>query len=44
MNLFLAILFNRDQNGDDVIDDDDRVVLGSYFPKFYVQCQRGLEL
>jgi hypothetical protein len=23
----------RDQNGDDVIDDNDRVVLGSYFPE-----------
>ena len=22
----------KDQNGDDVIDDDDRVILGSYFP------------
>lgn len=24
----------KDQNGDSKIDDDDRVVLGSYFPKF----------
>lgn len=32
----------RDQNGDDVIDDDDRVVLGSYFPKFMYGANVGL--
>lgn len=32
----------KDQNDDQVIDDDDRVVLGSYFPKFMYGINLGL--
>lgn len=32
----------KDQNGDDMIDDDDRVVLGSYFPNFMYGANLGI--
>ncbi|MFO7999863.1 MAG: SusC/RagA family TonB-linked outer membrane protein, partial [Marinilabilia sp.] len=32
----------KDQNGDDVIDDEDRVILGSYFPKITYGASIGL--
>jgi hypothetical protein len=32
----------KNQNGDDVINDDDRVVLGSYFPSFMYGFNLGL--
>jgi TonB-linked SusC/RagA family outer membrane protein len=32
-----------DQNNDGVIDDDDRVILGSYFPKFMYGGQVGMK-
>ncbi|MGQ7869339.1 SusC/RagA family TonB-linked outer membrane protein [Sunxiuqinia sp. sy24] len=41
-NLVPGDFIYRDQNGDNVINDDDRVVLGSYFPTFMYGANLGL--
>lgn len=41
-NLVPGDFIYKDQNNDDVIDDKDRVVLGSYFPSFTYGANLGL--
>ncbi|WP_299580031.1 TonB-dependent receptor [uncultured Sunxiuqinia sp.] len=41
-NLVPGDFIYRDQNGDNQINDDDRVVLGSYFPNFMYGANLGL--